>query len=645
MTTLLIAEKPSVARAIADGLAAIHGETQQKGAGYIRVGSDIVTWCVGHLLGLAPPDHYNQAWSKWNGAHLPFHIEKFHVLPIDRTKDQLEVIHKLLQVKSVDTVVNAGDPDREGQMLVDEVLEYFNWKGHTKRLLLNSTDSASVKLALGSMRDNKENYGLYQSAKCRSEADWLVGMNITRAATIFLSRDALVTVGRVQSPTLALLVKRDLDIENFVSKKFWTLTAHLKTASGECDLKHEPSDEERIWDQKTADAIAAALKHTTQTLKVSVVKKKEAPSKPFTLLTFTQAAGEKYGWGAQKCLSILQELYDPALGLTTYPRSDCEYLKDEQIPLVPGVLKAIFGSGYYNAAKHLQPLVTIRKTIFNSKKVEEHHAIIPTGKTPNGSLSGDHLKGWQLVAERFLMCVLPDYEYEETVISFEHESRVFKTTGSIPQNTNESWRFFDGQKTTILPPIKNNEAGKVMECLPVAGKTTPPKRYTEASLQADMAAVAKFVSDPAIKAKLKETAGIGTAATRAAVMETLKKRGFAEIRGKNLQSTELGRSVVAALPPMLIDPGMTALWEDALDRIAKGLYEPAEFMRKINVFVERRVAEMRSVKGKVFIIGPKKTESVQPAQKARKSTSSASGQGRSTRSASARSHAKQDRKA
>ena len=639
MSRLIIAEKPSVARAIVDALPG----SAIKEDGYTTVGNTIVTWCFGHILELAPPKFYNPDWEKWNASHLPYRVKEFKLLPKPDAAKQLKLIGNLL--KNSTEVVNAGDPDREGQMLVDEVLEYYGWKGATKRMLLNSTDEESVKAALRDLKNNRDYYWLFQSAKCRSYADWLVGMSLTVGATKLLANDDLVSVGRVQTPTLALLVKRDLEIENFVPKEFWTLVAKVKAQGGTIvELKHEPQDEQRIFDKKVAQAIADQIQGASVKLSVRVLNKKEAPPRPYSLLTFSKDAGKRYGWSAQKSLDILQKLYEPEFGLTTYPRTNCDYLKDEHRDAVPKIVANIIGSGFYDQVKPLSGKTVIRNSVFNSKKVEEHHAIIPTTKKPGSNLSGDYLKGWQLVVERFLMSILPDFEFKETSIWFgwadNDEDRIFGAKGVTPLNTKESWRLFDPKKESSVPDIKDGTQGTVESCVPTRGETTPPKRYTEPDLMVDMAAVAKFVEDPRIKEKLKETSGIGTAATRANILETLKKRGYAEVKAKNIISTPFGRSFIAAVPSMLKDPGMTALWEDALDRIAKNDYPPEEFMEKINVFVSKRIEDMRKASGSVVIQGLKKTESARPARKGGKSASSTSGRAPSTRGQSTRSRTK-----
>jgi DNA topoisomerase-3 len=600
-TLLIIAEKPSVAKAIAACL-----EGKKSGGhsdGYITVGDTTVTWCFGHILELAPPEHYNKDYKRWDVSHLPYQVPAFELLPKDDAKAQLKVIGKLLKQKP-DAVVNCGDPDREGQMLVDEVLEYHEWTGKTSRMLLNSTDDESVKKALADLKDNKQFYNLYQSAICRSRADWIVGLNLTVAATKLLSSE-LVSIGRVQTPTLNLVVQRDLDIQNFKKREFWTVVATMRTPDGQnISLKHEPKDEDRIFDKSVADGIVLAMTGKTFNLTVQTNDKKESPPKPYSLLTFSKDAGKRYGWTAKQCLDILQKLYEPEFGLTTYPRTQSEYLKDEHRAAVPRIVGNVLATRHFEHARLLAGREVIRDSVFNSAKVEEHHAIIPTSKPPGENLTGDYLKAYLLVAERFLMVVSPDFAWREVVASIDVDGRIFQTKGNTPLNTESSWRLFAPKKETTLPDIQPGTA-TVEKAVPMCGETSPPKPYTEGDLMTDMASIAKFVTDEKLKARLKETSGIGTAATRAAVLETLKKRGYIEEQGKNIVSTPFGRSFIASMPDSLKSPGMTAIWEDALDLIAKGQYQPEEFMVKINSFVTKRIADMKAMAGSTKISGSK----------------------------------------
>ncbi|KXW57326.1 DNA topoisomerase 3 [Ferrovum myxofaciens] len=595
--TIIIAEKPSMGRAIAD---VIPGVKFSKN-GYIEIGSTIVTWCVGHLLENAQPEEYNPAWKSWAMKDLPFPITQWKVTPKPKTLTQLNIIGSLL--KQAGSVVNAGDPDREGLMLVNEVLEYFHWTGPTERLILNSYDTPSVKKALANLTPNSVHDNLYEAAKCRSRADWLLGLSATRAATRAYTRfedKTVISIGRVQTPALWLVVKRDLEIDNFNAKSFFTLAAHTNTQAGApLILTHEPGQDNRIWDKPIADALAAKIKGTNQTLSVTQNKIKASPPKPYNLLSFSTDANEAFGWSAKECLDVLQELYSPEYALTTYPRTDCEYLKSEQMPDALTIAQACLG--VLPEAQAMTSLMKPRKAFYDSAKVTEHHAIIPTMKKPWSGLSGKHLDAYRLVAKRFILGLLPDHEYHETVAAFTVDGRTFSVKGEVDLNSAQAWIALTQKKTKApLPAIANGEKVTVNAVKVNQGKTSPPKRYTEASLCQDMASVAKFVTDPVIKARLKENDGIGTPATWQSIIETLKNRRYIEPMGKKqIVSTDFGKELVKTISPNLMAPGLTALWEIALESVAKGGMKPEEFMARATTFVTQRVNEMKNATIKI----------------------------------------------
>lgn len=580
---LFIAEKPSLAKAIA----ANFGSQVQK-TGYIEVsGNDVVAWCYGHMLESLKPEEYDKKWATWSLDSLPIQVDGWRLKPRKDAEKQLKVLGELLKRATV--VVNAGDPDREGQLLVDEVLDHYGWSGKTLRLLLNATDRESVAKAIKSMRDNSEFRNLSHAALCRSKADWLVGMNLSRAATKKFGRDReVISVGRVQTPTLALVVRRDLEIENFKPQAFYTLAAEVKTAGGTVKMEHAPK-EDRILDRKVAAGIAASLKGKTVALAVERKKSREMAPMPYMLATFQKDAEKHLGLGAQEALDTLQQLYEAQV--TSYPRTDHEALPPEQAGNALKIASAVIGAGFVKEAKGLIPLMQPSKRIYSLPKDAEHHGLVPTGKKPSG-LSAKLLKAYELVCRRFVLGLLPDYEFEETTASFVHEKRKFSCSGEVPLNAQKSWRALDPKKTAPLALNGAPKEGVVLDVAVGAGKTTPPKPYTEATLIADMRSVAKFVIDPKLKAILKDTSGIGTAATQAGVIETLKRRGFVVVSKKKLVSTELGRNVVAKMPKAMTDPGVTAAWEDALSLIAAGKYQPEDFMVRTALFVSNQLSKM-----------------------------------------------------
>lgn len=581
---LFIAEKPSLAKAIASNFAA-----QMQKTGYIEVsGNDAVAWCYGHMLESLKPEEYDKKWLSWNLDTLPIHVDDWRLKPRKDAEKQLKVLGELLKRATV--VINAGDPDREGQLLVDEVLDYYGWKGKTLRLLLNATDRESVDKAIKSMRDNTEFKNLSAAALCRSKADWLVGMNLSRAATKTFGRDKVVSVGRVQTPTLSLVVRRDLEIENFKPQTFYTLVADVKTTGGTVKMEHAPK-EDRIVDRKIATALATSLKGKTVALNVERKKSRELAPMPYMLATFQKDAEKALGLGAQEALDTLQKLYEAQV--TSYPRTDHEGLPPEQAGNAIKIASAVINAGFVKEAKGLIPLMQPSKRIYSLPKDAEHHGLVPTGKKPGSDLSPKLLKAYELVARRFVLGLLPNYEFEETTASFVHEKRKFTCAGEVPINAAKSWRALEPKKTAPLLLNGAPKEGSVLDVAVGTGKTTPPKPYTEATLIADMRSVAKFVTDPKLKSILKDTSGIGTAATQAGVIETLKKRGFIETTKKKLVSTGFGRDVIAKMPKAMTDPGVTAAWEDALGLIASGKYQPQDFMTRTALFVSSQLNKLR----------------------------------------------------
>lgn len=601
MAALYLAEKPSLARAIAESLGkpALQRDPAT-GSGYYEIsGSDIkVSWNYGHMLEQAPPGAYRSEWAKWHVRNLPYQLadSEWKLQRRAGAEAQLAVIERLL--KEAKTVIHAGDPGREGQLIVDSLLNEFGWRGPTLRIKPTAVDQVSMKKILARQEDNAKYRNLYIAALCRQRADWLVGMNLTVAATKLLANDVKVPVGRVQTPTLALVVRRDLEIGQFSAKTFYRLMADVATGQGQClTLTHNPGDEMRITDPAIANALVQRLQGSQQVLAVTQVKKKELSPLPFSLPTFQKAAEAALGLGAQESLETLQKLYDAKY--VTYPRSDCQYLPAEQKTDAGRIVRALLGHGF-PAIRPLASVMSPKDRVYDTSKTGEHHGIVPTGQIPSG-LTPALMAAWNLVATQFLLSLLPDYEYEETVVSFEFDGRKFSAKGEVPLNLDKSWRAAapkasdEAAAQTVLPAVLDGEQATVTTASAKEGKTTPPAHYTEASLIADMTSVAKYVSNPKLKEilKNKENPGIGTVATHASIIERLKESGMIEPKGKRIIATQFGRDVIAAMPPSLCDPGVTAAWEDALDRISKGEYPASEFMQRIDAFIARRIDDMR----------------------------------------------------
>ncbi|MCS6137196.1 DNA topoisomerase III [Shewanella baltica] len=601
---LYIAEKPSLGRAIADVLPKPH----KKGDGFIEAANgDCVSWCVGHLLEQAEPDAYNPEFKSWKFEHLPIVPDKWQLKPKAATRSQLTVLKRL--VKQANTLVNAGDPDREGQLLVDEVIAYLGVRGdklhQTQRLLISDLNPQAVKRALTQLRSNREFIPLSTSALARSRADWLYGMNMTRAYTIQgkkVGYQGVLSVGRVQTPLLGLVVRRDEEIANFQSKPFYEVLAHLATEKQETfSAKWQPSeacqpymDEEgRVLARGLAQNVVSRISDKPALITQLVAKdKKQNPPLPYSLSALQIDAAKRFGMSAKDVLDTCQSLYERHK-LITYPRSDSRYLPVEQHSLAPSVLKAISGG----AAELLQgtdaPDPRLKSKAWDDKKVDAHHAIVPTEKTANlSSLSQRERQLYLHVARQYLAQFYPAYCYSETTVQVTIEGGLFNTKAR--QDKSLGWKLLfarqepngskaSGNKSTEesagkddeendefigqLPPLKLGQAlhctrGELLE-----KNTQPPKAFTDATLLGAMTGISRYVTDPEIRKILKETDGLGTEATRAGIIELLFKRGFLQRLGKSIVSTDVGKGLINSLPASATTPDMTALWEASLNGI------------------------------------------------------------------------------
>lgn len=578
---LFIAEKPSLARAIAEGLG-----QGKKGNGYIECGQDIVTWCFGHLLDSAPPKYYDPAYKQWKMEHLPIIPKEFTLLPADNSKEQLAVIKSLL--KKCDSVVNAGDPDREGQLLVDEVLEFLKYKGKCKRIWLAALDPISVSTALKHLKDNNEYVGFRNAADTRRIMDWIGGINLTRAMTIFgrnIGMTGILSLGRVQTPTLALVVARDREIENFKPVDYAFLQAQIRHHAGEFTANFSAPQEMQGLDadgRLTNFAIAEKIRADSENRGGKIIRAdkkagKEAPPMPYALSTLQKEASSLYGMGAQDVLNVAQKLYE--MKLTTYPRTDCGYLPMEQFGDGAKILASLAKLEYLAAAAQgANP--KLKSAAWNTKKITAHHGIIPTGMNA-ANLCGREKDIFILIAKRYIEQFYPPVEFETTSIVVELENKtMWEANGRVV--TNIGWRACSGggKENAFLPPVKTNDPVSSVKVALERKQTKPPARFTEGSLIQAMSSIHLFVQDTNARMRLKETSGLGTEATRANILETLKKRDFLAVKGKTIISTETGRNVIDLCPPSIKDIVTTALMEDALADIQSGKLDPGKVLEQ-----------------------------------------------------------------
>lgn len=611
---LFIAEKPSVAKAIVAELGCV-----TRGDGFITCkDGSVVTWCFGHLLEQAEPDAYlpddvprTKKGSKvWRFEDLPIYPKNWKLLPKNDkgVKKQLATIGKLLKKASL--VVHAGDPDREGQLLVDEVLEHFRYTGRVQRFWVSAQDSASIRKGLTNLRDNETFDGMRLAALGRSRADWLLGMNLSRAYTLAQQaqgKKELIAVGRVQTPTLALVAKRDVAIRDFKPVPYFVIKARLGggkpfTAVWEPEESQAGIDEQkRLVDRCIAAALQQRLKAVGQAtvVRCSRTPKKIAQPKAFSLADIQLGASNQFGFSAEKTLNLCQSLYETHKA-TSYPRTDCSFLPESQYADAKNVLAAI--------AKTMPPLAglvakcdcSIQSPTWNDKKITAHHGIIPTQQATDGSkFSDDERKIYRLIAERYLSNFLPAHEYLACSIELRIATERFSAKGRLV--TKPGWKVV----TSAADEDKADDEGQALPelksglQLPVSGidceeeRTKPPAAFTEGTLIRTMENIHQAVNDPQSKKFLKEGDGIGTPATRAAIIAELKRKKYLEVKGKKIVATELGLHLLQVVPDVMKNPVLTALFERILREVEAGNVPLDVFIEKQKQLVINELRRLR----------------------------------------------------
>ncbi|SEQ37441.1 DNA topoisomerase-3 [Azotobacter beijerinckii] len=566
-----------------------------------------VTWCIGHLLETAPPDAYDARYKRWVLDDLPIVPEQWKMLVKPKTASQFKVVKRLLG--EARELVIATDADREGEMIARELVEHCRYRGPIQRLWLSALDDASIRKALAALKPGAETFTLYHAALGRSRADWLIGMNMSRLFTL-LGRQSgyqgVLPVGRVQTPTLRLVVDRDRSIADFVPVPYWAIEVQLLGADGTPFVAHWRAPEEvcdeqgRCLKQELAQRAADAMRRaaSARLVELKTERMREAPPLPFDLGTLQEVCSKKLGLGAQETLDIVQALYETHK-VVTYPRSDCGYLPLSQHGEAPAILAALGRADPALAGllPYLDP--QRRSRAWNDAKVGAHHGIIPTAAAKDlDRLVGKQRAVFTLIRARYLAQFLPNHEYDRTQADFDCAGHALRAVGK--RIVEPGWRR---ALPEALTPAKGREApppqdlpalceGQDCAVAQVTLKdlwTQPPKPFTEGDLIKAMKNVAKLVDDPRLKQKLKDTTGIGTEATRAGIIQGLLERGYLIKQGKALAATPAAFGLIDAVPRPIADPGTTAIWEQALDMVQSGEMPLEEFVAKQSAWMSKLV--------------------------------------------------------
>ena len=572
---LVIAEKPSVAKSIADVLGALDRQD-----GYFEGSGYLVSWCVGHLIELAEPESYGEQWKKWTYESLPVNPEHWQYEIKEDTKEQYDVLYGLLHDSRVDEVVCATDAGREGELIFRLVYEQAGCSKPMKRLWISSMEESAIREGFENLKPGSDYEHLYHSALCRQEADWLVGINGTRLFTVLYGGKVL-KVGRVQTPTLAMLVERESKIMNFKKEQYFM--AHI--LCGGVDAATE-----RIDSKTEAEQIAGACRNG-QALVTSVVKEEKTVASPklYDLTTLQRDANRLFGFTAKQTLEYTQSLYEKKL--CTYPRTDSQYLSDDMEQTAGNVIKAIFSSILFEENMMFNPDI---KRVLNSKKVTDHHAIIPTmeiAKADLAALPETERKILSLVANRLLCATGEKHLYETVKAELTCGGYTFATSGkSVLKN---GWKDFEDtfkrsfktmedkeQEDKKLPELSKGQTFNGVQTKISEHYTTPPKHFTEDSLLSAMERAGSEDMGDDVERK-----GLGTPATRADIIEKLVKDGFVKREKKQMIPTENGIKLITVLPDVVKSPKLTADWENALTLVAKGEMEREDFMADIETMV------------------------------------------------------------
>ena len=595
--TLVLTEKPSVARDIARVMGC-----KKNGNGCIIGDKYIITWALGHLVTLADPEAYGEKYKSWRMEDLPMLPEKMKLVVIGQTSKQFKAVSTLLNSPEVSNVVIATDAGREGELVARWIIEKANCRKPMQRLWISSQTDKAIREGFASLKPASQYDNLYKSARCRAQADWLVGLNVTRALTC--KHNAQLSAGRVQTPTLAMIVKREEEILKFRPKDYFTVKADF---GGFTALYKDSKNQARFSDAADAQSVATAVKGQRGILsEVKKTYKFKAPPAAYDLTELQRDANRKYGLSAKQTLSVMQSLYETHK-LLTYPRTDSRYITKDVVATLPERLRAIAIGPYKEAATAVLRTTPIQtKYIVNDAKVTDHHAIIPTEQYVDlNRLSNDERHIYDLVVRRFLAVLSAPYEYDEVQVkvtvgkyNFYAKGQSVKSAGwkalydsSLSDDSDDDTPDMASQN---LPSLSQGAPAFVKDVRIVSGKTTPPPRYNEATLLTAMENPTGQVDDGKLRDVLKTAGGLGTPATRADIIEKLFDSFYIERRGRDIYPTSKGKQLINIVPPDLKSAELTAKWEQRLTLISKGNANDKQFIDEMRGYATSLVSSVKA---------------------------------------------------
>lgn len=578
MKTLVLAEKPSVGRELARLLGC-----KQKSPGALIGPNYVVTWALGHLVTLATPEEYNPSWQNWKLENLPMIPKSFDTSIIPKTSKQYGIVKNWLRSSEISKLIIATDAGREGELVARWIIKQAGFKKPIERLWISSMTDTAIISGFKQLKPSRLYDNLYRSAEARSIADWLIGLNVTRALTC--KYNAQLSAGRVQTPTLAMIVERENEIRKFIPEDYYQVIMNVNKVR----FTYHVNNQQRINQKEKAEKIIDdCKKNTAFVTNVSGIVKHENPPLLYDLTELQRDANRLYGYGAKKTLDIVQKLYEQHK-ILTYPRTDARYLTTD---MESTILARLNNLSFNPFGKIVNEIATkpIKKSkrIFDNSKVSDHHAIIPTEQKPNlNALTLDEKTIYELVVRRFLAVFLDDYEYLQTTIEVNVNNHLFRARGKIVQK--QGWRLIDykededsdDDENQSLPSMQvgNKLLNPIFEIK--KNQTKPPARYTEATLLSAMEHPSRFVESKQMKEILERVSGIGTPATRAEIIERLFSVGYMELKGKTIYPTIKGEQLINLVPTKLKSPLLTAQWEQRLTQISEGRENYEDFIKDI----------------------------------------------------------------